>query len=185
MLSKILKIILIVLINCLWISAYSQISNYDIENWSGKNSVVKDHISLPNNVIKEYNMTLTKGSRESSFFYKISLDENDRLKKGRLQVKVFSNIKDAQLALVEYLDCLSTPFKPPRLTDEDLIAGDVAFGDENNGIIRMAFVRNNVVVVIHAPITKAKKIAQEIDEKIQNAHEWKVDSLKPSFILLE
>jgi len=135
--------------------------------------------------ISKHDLTLAQGSTGKYFFYKVPFDESDTIKKGRLQAQVFSNIAEAQLALVDYLDKLTTPNKPPRLTDDDLKIGDVAFGREYNGILRIAFARNNVFVVVHAPTIKAMEIALEIDQKIQNAPEWKEDSPEPSFILIE
>lgn len=130
-------------------------------------------------------MVLAEGSKDTSFFYKISLGEKDQIKNGRLQVKVFSNAEAAQLALVEYLECLTTQNKPPRLTNEDYVAGDLAFGREYNGILNMAFTRNNILVIVHAPKEKAKVISKEIDTKIQDAPEWNKGTSKLLFIMPE
>ena len=130
-------------------------------------------------------MSLATGSKGNYFFYKVPLDENDTIKNGRLQAQVFSSIEEAQLALVDYLNILTTPVKPPRLTNEDFKAGDVAFGEVNNGILWMIFVRNNVLVIVHAPTKIAKAIAQEIDKAIQNSPEWQEGMPEPSFIWIE
>lgn len=85
--------------------------------------------------------------------------------------------------MVDYLNILTTPLKPPRLTNEDFKTGDVAFGEVNNGILWMAFTRNNVLVLIDAPINDAKVISSEIDKRILDAPTWKDGMAKPSFVL--
>jgi hypothetical protein len=184
--NRLLRIIQIVIVICCFFNiTFAQNMNYGYDNWPGKSGVIKSNIELPTQLISKFNLTLAQGSKETSFFYKISLDENDQIKKGRLQAEIFSSIEEAQSALVEYLDCLTTPYKPPRLTNEGFKIGDIAFGEVNNGILRMAFTRNNVLLVVHAPINKAKEIAQGFDKNIQVAPEWKKDTSKPSFVLTE
>lgn len=184
MYKKFLQIIQIAYVtNCFFISMFAQDKNYGYENWPGKRGVVKSNIILNSEFVNNHKMLLAEGSKENSLFYKISLGDNDTLKKGRLQAEVFSSVEEAQLALVEYLECLATINKPPRLTYEDFKAGDVAFGREYDGLLWMAFTRNNILIVIHAPIKKAMSIAQEVDKKIQNAPEWNKETPIPSFIL--
>jgi hypothetical protein len=157
--------------------------NYGYENWPGKDDVVKTDIEFPNELISKYHMSLASGASGTYFFYKVPLYENDIIKNGRLQAQVFSSIDTAQLALVNYLNLLTTPLKPPRLTNENYKAGDVAFGENKDGILWMAFTRNNVIVIIHAQTEKAGDIANEIDTAIQNAPEWDESMPEPSFIL--
>jgi hypothetical protein len=45
-------------------------------------------------------------------------------------------------------------------------------------IIWIAFIKNNVLIIVHAPQKTAKVFALEIDKTIQNAPEWKKDTLK-------
>jgi hypothetical protein len=156
---------------------------YGFENWSGKSGAIKSKIELPFQLISTQNLSLAEGSSGTSLFYKIPFDENDQLKKGRLQAEVFSTIEEAQLDLVEYLDCLTTPFKPSRLTEKEFNIGDVAFGKEKDGILLMAFTRNNVLLVIHAPISIAKEMGEAFDRSIQNAPEWEKNTSNPFFNL--
>jgi hypothetical protein len=159
--------------------------NYGYENWLGKNGIVKTNIEFPDELISEYHMSLASGVKGNYFFYKVPLYENDTIKNGRLQVQVFSSIDTAQLALVNYLNTLTTPFKPPRLTNEDFKVGDVAFGENKDGILWMVFTRNNVLIIVNTLINVAKSIALEIDKSIQNASEWKEGMPEPIFILPE
>ena len=126
-------------------------------------------------------MKLAKGYNDSTLFYKIPLNENDSLKKGRLHVKIFSNSSVAQLALAAYLDCIVTPKLFPRLTSENFKHGDVAFGSEHNGIMQIAFTKNNVLVILHAPAEKAFLLSGEIDLIIQNAPELR-SNMNPSLL---
>ena len=181
---KYLRIIqVIIVMSCCLTDVFAQNKRYDYENWPGKDGVVKTNIEFPDELISEYDMSLASGVKGNYFFYKVPLYENDTIKNGRLQAQVFSIIDTAQLALVNYLNTLTTPFKPPRLMNEDFKAGDVAFGENKDGILWMAFTRNNVLIIVHAPLKIAKAIALEIDKAIQNAPEWKKNTLKPSFIL--
>lgn len=125
------------------------------------------------------------GSRGDSFIYRLPLDENDADKKGKIEVNVFSDVEKAQIALVDYLDGMVSPNKPPRLTSEDFNVGDVAFGKVYHGILKIEFVRNNVLVIVHAPEEMAKTIVKEMDEKIQLAPQWQTGASIPSFILIE
>lgn len=168
---------------CSFDIALSQYSNYDYENWPGKNGSVKSNIELQEEFITVNNLDLTKGSKGDYFFYRISLDENDSLKEGRLQCEVFSTTIEAQKALVECLNIMTKPIKPPRLLTKDLNPGDVAFGEEQNGIYWMTYVRNNVLIVIHAPTRVAVEMAQYIDERIKVAPIWNPDEPAPSIIL--
>lgn len=155
----------------------------EYKNWPGKDGIIKCNIEFPAQLISKCQLSLTVGSNGQSFFYKIPIDENDTIKKGRLQVGVFSNIEAAQLSLVNCITELTTPFKPPFLTNEDYKTGDVAFGEVKNNVLWMAFVRNNVLIVIDAPVSTAKEISSEIDKSIINASDWKEGMTPPSFIL--
>ena len=183
---KYLRIIqVIIVMSCCLTDVFAQNKRYDYENWPGKDGVVKTNIEFPDELISEYDMSLASGVKGNYFFYKVPLYENDIIKNGRLQAQVFSSIDTTQLALVNYLNTLTTPFKPPRLTNEDFKAGDVAFGENKDEILWMAFTRNNVLVIVHAQTEKAGNIAHKIDTAIQNAPEWEEGMPEPSFILPE
>lgn len=162
-----------------------ELINYGYDSWPGKSGVTKTNIEFPGNFVSEYNLSLYNGSRGDSFIYRLPLDENDADKKGKIEVNVFSDVEKAQLALVDYLDGMVTPNKPPRLTNEDFNIGDVAFGKVYDEILKIEFVRNNVLVIVHAPKEMARIIVKEIDEKIQLAPEWQTGASVPSFILNE
>ena len=157
--------------------------NYGYENWPGKAGTVKSNIAFPDQLILQYGLELTIGSTGASFFYKVPLAVNDDLKKGKLQVEVYDSVEKSQLGLVEYLDLLTTPSKPPRLFNKNEAFGDVAFGEIYNEVFKLAFVRNNILVVINAPTETAKATAASIDEKIKIAPQWQAGSGIPSFIL--
>lgn len=159
------------------------IKGYGYESWPGKSGAVKTNIEIPAQLITGYQLSLTVGSNGQSFFYKIPIDENDTIKKGRLQVGVFSTIESAQLGLVNCIAELTTPFKPLFLTNEEYKAGDVAFGEVKNNVLWMAFVRNNVLIIIDTSINTAKEISFEMDKSIINASTWKQGMAPPSFIL--
>ena len=93
--------------------------------------------------------------------------------------------EEAQLALVENLEVITDLSKPPLLTNEDFKAGDVAFGKDKDGILWMAFTRNNVLAIVCAPIEKARNIAHEIDKTLLSSPEWKKNTSNPLFILTE
>lgn len=160
-----------------------EIVNNGYEFWPGKSGVIKTDIEFPGNFVSEYNLSLYNGSRGDSFIYRLPLDENDADKKGKIEVNVFSDVEKAQLALVDYLDGMVSPNKPPRLTNEAYKVGDVAFGKVYDGILKIEFARNNVLVIVHAPTNTCKSIVSALDEAIQKAPEWQAGTPTPSFIL--
>lgn len=179
--TKLIAIFLIINALSFHMKALSQVVKYDYENWPGKNSVSKNNIKINDNLVSNYKMKLAKGYNDSSLFYRIPLNENDSIKKGRLHIKIFSNSSEAQMALTAYLDCIVTPKSFPRLTSEKFKHGDVAFGSEHNGIIQMAYTKNNVLVILHAPTEKALLLCNEIDLIIQNAPELR-STIKPTLL---
>lgn len=181
--TSICLIFIAVLLSCDKIDTKTTEVNYGYDFWPGKNGTVKSNIEFPEPLIMEYGLVLTPGSTGSSFFYKLPLKTNDNLKKGRLQVTVYATVEESQLGLIEYLGLLTTLSKPPRLTDKDLIAGDVAFGYIYDGIFKLAFVRNNVLAIVEAPTEAANAISVAIDEKIRIAPEWQAGSTSPYFNL--
>ena len=57
----------------------------------------------------------------------------------------------------------------------------MAFGDVAAGILNMAFVSNNVLVIITAPVAAATSIDLEIDANIQSAPEFGPGKPNPSY----
>jgi len=181
MYNKFLKVILVVIFCYSFDYSSAQNKNFDYENWTGKNENAKNNIEIPEQLMSNYNAILSKGSNPQSFFYKVSIDDNDKLKTGRFQACVFLSSEDAQLGLVNFLNELTTANKPPRLTNEDYIVGDVAFGTILNGTLFLIFTRNNVMVFLHAETNKAKEIALEFDKLIVKSPDWNKAQTKPSF----
>jgi hypothetical protein len=183
--QKIIRVIQVAIASgCVFINAFSQKNTFDFENWPGKNSAVKSNIELAPQFVSKYDLSLAKGSNGRVFFYKIALDGNDQKKLGRLQVQVFSSTEEAQKALVAHLNSKTIDI-PPRLTEDEYRVGDVAFGKIYDKIFRLAFTRNNILVIIHAPTKITESIALEMDEKILNAPLSENDTIKPTFILAE
>jgi hypothetical protein len=83
------------------------------------------------------------------------------------------------------LESLSTRIKPPLLTNEEFEYGDVAFGQVYDNEFRVAYTKNNVFIVIHAPLKVAKEIAFAIENNIKKAPVWKNKDNKPSFVFKE
>ena len=57
------------------------------------------------------------------------------------------------------------------------------FGRIYNGVLRVAFTRNNVRIVIHAPKDVAIEISKDIDNRIKDAPTWRTGAPKPKFVL--
>ncbi|MCF8358389.1 MAG: hypothetical protein K9H26_06495 [Prolixibacteraceae bacterium] len=163
-------------------NTYSQESQYNFDNWPGKNSIAKTGIELPKDFVTKHNMNITKGSSSDAFIFRFYYNVNNIAKNGKLQVAVLSNSDEAQIALLNYLESLSTRIKPPMLNNEEFEYGDVAFGQVYDGEFRVAYTKNNVFIVIHAPLKDAKKIAYDIEYNIKKAPVWKNKDNKPSFI---
>ena len=159
----------------------AQKEDYDYENWPGKDGTIKTNIIISDQLVKDYKLLLSRGSNDTIHFYEFSDYENDNIKKGRVDIRICSNVEKAQLALVDYLECFTNPIKPPRLTFEDFNAGDVAFGENIYEAVYMAFTRNNVLVILRTTHEKVKVIALDIDKSIQDAPVFEEDSLYPSF----
>jgi len=163
----IISCILLTLFSCNLYEKNSDVlkSDYNIENWSGKDGVVKGNIEFPIYIIDKYDLSLNIGSDGNSFSYKIPFENSDTIEYGKLSVTVFPTIEEAQLGLEEYLLILQTPFKPPRLTGENLV-GDVAFGQEINNEMRINFTRCNMFIIVHAATDQAYEISNAIDEPL-------------------
>lgn len=168
---------------CFFVYSEAQNRSYDYANWSGRNGSSKNNIEIPVQLLKKHNASLAKGSNEYSFFYKVSLGDNDTIRNGKFQAAVFLNSEAAQLALVNYLNELTTPKMPARLNIEDYNIGDIAFGDIISGVLYLVYTRNNVLVFVQAETNKAKEIALEFDNLIKISSDWTKDNLMPCFKL--
>lgn len=169
--------------NGIWISDsqyFVPSKSYDYDSWPGKDGLVKTDIEFPAQLVSKYNLSLEPEYSGDSFTYHIALNNTDTQKAGKIAVQVFSDIAQAQLSLVGYIQGLTTPL--PLLTVQHIKAGDVAFGKQSNGILNLAFVRNNVMVIIEAPSSAGMAIDSAIDQKIQSAPEWTEGKPFPSFI---
>jgi hypothetical protein len=176
--------IIIMLLIYFWgISVHAQDENFGYEKWPGKSGAVKHKIDFPKQLITQFNLELSAGSKKFSFFYMIQLKNEDNIKNGRLEIDVYPSVEKAQLGLVEYMNSLQTPFKPPRISDKDFKSGDVAFGSEKDEILWLAFTKNNVRIIIHAPFKTGNVIADELGKTIQNAPIWTSNDPEPAFIL--
>ena len=178
----VIMIFVVMFISCEKEVSIQNLENYGYDNWPGKNGDVKTDIEIADQFVTAYDMSLRSGSSETYLRFEIALNENDTTKQGYLHLRIFPTIEEAQLALVEYLDIITAFPKPPRLTNEDFNAGDVAFGKKFDGNVKMCFTRNNVFVIIYAPTGKAGEIAHKIDIAVQNAPEWKEGMEHPKFI---
>lgn len=168
---------------CFFINTMAQITdNYNYENWNGKGGDIKTKIEIPSQFITN-GMYLRESSTETFVRFRIALNEQDTLKRGYLHLKIFPNVEEAQLALVEYLNVFSNYSKPPRLTTEEFKVGDVAFGSKFDDILSISYVRNNVLVIVNAKYSKAKEILHTTDNAIQKATIWQKDMPKPLFVL--
>jgi len=155
--------------------------SYGYDLWPEKDGLIKTDIEFPTQFISQYHLSLVSGYTACFFTYQIALSTTDTEKSGSISVGVYQAPSFAHMALVEYLSGLTTSI-PTLLTVEHYAAGDVAFGDVTAGILNMAFVRNNVLVIINAPVAAATAIDLEIDAKIQSAPEWTANSNYPSYI---
>ncbi|HAH26273.1 MAG TPA: hypothetical protein DCL77_21325 [Prolixibacteraceae bacterium] len=154
--------------------------SYDYESWPGKDGLVKTDIEFPSQLVSKYNLSLEPDYSGDDFTYQIALNSTDTLKTGRIAVNVFSDIAEAQSSLVGYIEGLTTPL--PLLSVQHIKAGDVAFGKVSDGILNLAWVRNNVMVVIQAPSGVGQAIDLAIDQKIQSAPEWTEGLSYPSYV---
>lgn len=170
--------ILLVILNS---KSFSQNDNYNFENWHGKKTESKKYIGLKENLISNYKMSARKGNNNHYVSFKLPLYESDTLKKGILKIKIFSSSAEAQLALVEHLNSISSPKIPSRI-DDNLKFLDVAFGMEYNGILRTAFTKNNVFVVMEAPVDNAYLIIHEIANSIENSPNWRDGDKEPNIV---
>src|ERR1035437_7001505 len=110
---KIFITIILLYFSCFY--TLGQKKYYGYENWSGRNSITKSDIEITKEFALKHNLTLSKGSNCNRINYKISLNDFDSLKLGKIESYIFPSATEAQLGLVYYLDNLATPYIPPRL----------------------------------------------------------------------
>ncbi|MFH0756659.1 MAG: hypothetical protein V2B15_05160 [Bacteroidota bacterium] len=161
----------IILILSLSISFVSlaQESYYGQDNWPGKTGEVKAKLEIPKLFITKYDLTLANGHTDYSAFFRLPIESDEDVKKGRLQISIYPSVEESQSALVEYLDCLTTINKPTRLQDSEIQSVDVAFGNINEGIWFIAFTKNNIFIILKASSETIKTLMQDIESVIRNA----------------
>ncbi|MFN8206297.1 MAG: hypothetical protein U0T82_02665 [Bacteroidales bacterium] len=165
------------------IKGISQQVDYGYSLWPGKQLAVKFNIEFPNDLIVKYKMLSLKGSEPDAPSFRFSSNTSDDTKNySALGIVVFESIEKAQLNLFYYLNELSSPISPPRVTTGIYVVGDVTFAQEIDGKLYLTFTKNNVFVSINAPNDAAIEIAKRIEENIERASIWKINSEKPSFI---
>lgn len=155
--------------------------NYGYENWPGKYGSSKSGVKVPEKILENLNAVLTIGSNESSFFYKIPIDENDSIRVGRFQSCIFSTPQAAQFGLVQYLNELTTANKPRQLDKANFSFGDVAFGNSIDGVLHLVYTRNNIFVVIICDQNVAVEIGEIFDKLIKDAPDRDENQSKPTF----
>lgn len=183
MIRELLKGLLSILIIGLFAVVDAQDDNFDYENWPGKDGAIRHRIELPVHPFLGYGLELKPGYNDSSISFALPLFEGDTVKTGRLKIRIFKTIEKAQLDLLDFLYAIQSPFKPPRLTPEEFASGDVAFGKEYEGILRVYFTRANVRIILNAPTPIAKELAQKVDSLIQAAPVWTSGDPIPTFII--
>ena len=159
--------------------------DYGYESWPGKDGTIRRSIELSVTSLSGYGLQLAPGFTDSSVFLKLPISEDDTVNIGRLDIKVYQTIEKAQRALVEYLYTIVSFVKPPRLTAEEFPIGDVAFGEEREGVFFGVFTRANIRIVIEAPTSVAKELASKIDDTVMQAPSWGVGDSCPAFIISE
>jgi hypothetical protein len=160
----------------------AQDDNFGYENWPGKNGAIKGSIELPVDPFLGYELQLKPGFNDSTLRFNLPIPD-DTIKIGKLEIKIYKTIKDAQLALLDFLYAMQSPFKPPRLTSEEFSPGDVAFGSKKDEIFFVLFTHANVRVILTAPARVATELAQKVDSLIQAATAWAPGDPKPHFII--
>ncbi|MBC8182644.1 hypothetical protein H8E88_16210 [candidate division KSB1 bacterium] len=68
-----------------------------------KNGTIRRSIELPVNTFLEYELELQPGFNDSTIHFDLPLSEDDTVKIGRFDIDIYSNIENAQLALLNFL----------------------------------------------------------------------------------
>lgn len=160
-----------------------QDDNFGYENWPGKNGVIRGSVELPVSPFLGYGLRLKPGFDDNTLRLDLPISDDDTVKMGRLEIDIYQTIEKAQLALLDFLYAIQSPFKPPRLTSEAFSPGDAAFGSEKEGVFFVIFTRANVRVILTAPARVATELAQKVDSLIQAAPVWAPGDPKPHFII--
>ncbi|MBC8182654.1 hypothetical protein H8E88_16260 [candidate division KSB1 bacterium] len=74
----------------------------DLKCWP-KNGTIRRSIELPVNTFLEYELELQPGFNDSTIHFDLPLSEDDTVKIGRFDIDIYSNIENAQLALLNFL----------------------------------------------------------------------------------
>lgn len=163
---------------------FAQFERYDYENWNGKNSSAKKSIVIEDDFVNKYGLSIRKSYDSKYVSYRIALDESDSIKKGILRIYSFLNPTEAQTALMKHFNNSSSYKVPPRM-DGELKYLDVAFGNESNDILELAFTKNNFFVFMQAPTKTALMIAKEIADKIEVASIYSSGEREPNIVFKE
>jgi len=145
-----------------------------------KNGTIRRSIELPIDTFSGYGLKLKPGYNDSTLHFDLASSGEDVM---RFELDIYPEIGKAQLGLLDFYYAMNSPFKPPRLSKDEFPFGDVAFGEEKEGIFFVFFTRDNVRIIIDAPTNISKELAQKIDDIILNSPAWKAGNLKPYFFI--
>ena len=171
---------------------YSDKNNFGFEYWAGREGFVKKSLELPVTSFMGYGIEYTPIPSPPIYLYlDLPLSKNDTDKHGKIYIRIFSSIEDAQKYLLDSLYSITSPDKLPHLTSEEFSPGDVAFGKESSSIDKvyydtrydLFFCRSNVFIRVKAPPDVAKELAVKIDNIIQGSQDWSVDDASPHLII--
>jgi hypothetical protein len=176
---------IIIIVFCTGAIAQMPIVDFKYEEWPGKDRLVKHKIELPVKPFQGYGLELTPTFNDSMIRFDMPISKEDTVKVGRFSLQIFPTIEKAQLELLNHLFAIQSNIKPPRLEKEKFPYGDVAFGWEKEGTLRVYFCKNNVFIIIATTTVFAKELAAKTDSIIQAAPDWSSGYSKPAFIISE
>ncbi|OHB72261.1 MAG: hypothetical protein A2W23_01890 [Planctomycetes bacterium RBG_16_43_13] len=185
MLSTSLKGFIFLMTFCTVTIAQMPDDDFGYNDWPGKNGAVKHRIEVPVTPFLGYELELTPTFNDSTIWLQMPVSKDDTVKLGRLVMQLYPTIEKAQLGLRDYLYTFQSTIKPPRLKEEEFPNGDVAFGWEKEGVYRVYFCDNNLMIIIEAPDLVARELAAKVDSIIQAAPNWSAGDAQPAFIISE
>jgi hypothetical protein len=152
------------------LSTYSQLKDIEIGLLNHKNSTVKSNIVFPPELHTKYSLFHLKNSTvyAPSLRFPFLIDDSTK-QYGSIKITVHKSIESTYAHLLQFLNELSNPFTPPKITEGSLVIGDIAFGEIKNGILFLVFTRNNVLVWIKGPTDIVMEIARNIEKEIDLA----------------
>jgi hypothetical protein len=166
---------------CTVIIAQTPDNKFGYKDWPGKDGVIKHRIELPVTPFLGYELKSTSRFNDSIIYFRLPLSKEDTVKVGRLRIQIYPTIEKAQIALRDYMYTFQSTITPPRLIQDEFPYGDVAFGWEKAGALRVYFCNHNVMIIIEAIYTI--ELAAKIDSIIQAAPDWSSGYSKPAFII--